>query len=965
MDVRVLGPVALVAGERAIDVGPPQRCAVLSALAVDAGRQVAVETLIDRVWGDQSPERVRRALHAHVARIRRLLEQVAADGGGTARLVRRSGGYALEVDPQRVDVHRFRRLCEQAREPASAAEQAALLREALDLWRGEPLAGVAGDWAVRTRQAWRQQHVEAVLAWARAELRSGNPAAVVVPLTDLAGEHPLLEPLVAVLMQALYRAGDAAQALELYAVTRRQLVAELGVEPGAELRRVHQGILRDDLGPLDPPERTAPADGAGPARDSHPPAPAGVLPAQLPRDVRGFTGRSDELVRLDAMLSAPDGGAPVDILALSGTAGVGKTTLAVHWAHRVRDRFPDGQLYVNLRGFDPGGQVLAAEDAIRGFLDALGVPPDRIPVSLDAQAALYRSRLAGRRMLVVLDNARDAEQVRPLLPGEPGCLVLVTSRNRLSGLVAVDGAQPMTLDLFPPAEARQMLARRLGAERLAAEPEAVEEIISRCARLPLALAIVAARAATHPHFSLTLLAKELDDAAGRLDALDAEDSVTDVRAVFTWSYAALSPAAARLFRLLGLHPGPEVSVAAAASLAGLPLAGVRSALAELARAHLIVEHTSRRFSFHDLLRVYALEQASNTDDAEQRHAAARRMLDHYLHTAHAGALLLDPQREPLPLRAPAPEVAVEALTDMDRAMAWFGAEHQILLAAVDLAAAAGLDSHTWQLAWTLVDYLPRRGFWHDQLAVHTAAAAAARRLGELRAEAAAHNNLALAQSRLGRLEEAHAHNRHALELCRLAGDQAGEANAHVYAAVVWNRQGRQREGLDHSEQALALYRAIGDEFGQASAMNSIGWFHAMLGDHQEALRYCEQALALHERLGSRDWEGVGATLDSLGYIHHHLGNHAEAVESYQRSVAFAQGIGDRYCQACTLTRLGDSHQAADDAEAARACWQQAMTILQEIGHPEVEDLQARLRHNGHRSPPGRPGDIPAGDAAPV
>jgi DNA-binding SARP family transcriptional activator len=344
VEFRLLGPVEVAASGEAVEVGPPQRCAVLAALAVDAGRPVTVETLIDRVWGDQSPERARRALHAHITRIRRMLEYAATVDERPARLLRRPGGYLLDIDPGLVDLHRFRRLLDQAREPGrTAAERVGLLREALRLWRGEPLAGLTGQWATRTRQGWRQQHVDAVLAWAFAELAVDNPTAVIDPLTDLVDEHPFLESLIAVLMRALYAAGHSTEALDLYAVTRERLVEELGTEPGTELRRVHHGILRDDLDkPHGPP---------GPTPPSTP-----DVPAQLPRDVRGFSGRREELARLDALAcSAGEQCTPLVISAIAGTAGVGKTALAVHWAHQVADRFPDGQLYVNLRGFDPLG----------------------------------------------------------------------------------------------------------------------------------------------------------------------------------------------------------------------------------------------------------------------------------------------------------------------------------------------------------------------------------------------------------------------------------------------------------------------------------------------------------------------------------------------------------------------------------------------------------------------------------
>jgi tetratricopeptide (TPR) repeat protein len=496
----------------------------------------------------------------------------------------------------------------------------------------------------------------------------------------------------------------------------------------------------------------------------------------------------------------------VVISAIGGTAGVGKTALAVYWAHRVADRFPDGQLYVNLRGFDPGGSVMDPAEVVRRFLHALGVEPQRLPADLDAQVALYRSYLAGRRMLVVLDNARDTAQVRPLLPGAPTCLVLVTSRNQLSGLVAADGAHPITLDLLLLEEARELLTRRLGADRVAAEPDAVAEIIVHCARLPLALAIVAARAATHPHRPLHTLASEMRETRDRLDMLTTDDPHTDVRAVFSWSYQALTPEAARLFRLLGLHPGPGISAPAAASLAALPVSRVRPLLAELAGAHLIVEPTPGRYTFHDLLRAYAVEQAHAFDPDQQRHTATHRALDHYLHTAHTAAVLLEPARDLITLTTPQPGVTPEHPADHQQALAWFAAEHAVLLAAVDHAAGE-FDTHT-------------------QL-------------------------------------------RHALDLHRQTGDRTGQAHTYLNLARLRERQGHYAEALDHARQALDPYRAAGDRRGQANALNAVGWLNALLGDHQQALTACQRALTLHQELddhyGQADtWDSLGYAHHHLG-----------------------------------------------------------------------------------------------------
>jgi len=503
VELRLLGPVEIDAAGRRVEVGHPRQRCVLAALAADAGRLVPVDTLVDRVWGTELPGQPRQALYAYLARIRRLIDE--ADPGGTSRLVHRSGGYLLDVDPDRVDLHRFRRLVTRARDRGPAdPRRVVLLREALDLWRRVPLAGLTGEWPGRVREGWQREYLDAVTAWADAELPAGNAGDAVVRLTDLVEQHPLDESLAAALMRALHAAGRGADALDRYAKVRGRLVEKLGVDPGPELQRLHQAILRG--------ERSTPAQEPAAARQPRP-----TVPAQLPADARGFAGRTAQLDHLDAVLAAA-GTQPTALVmfVLSGTAGIGKTTLAVHWAHRVRDRFPDGQLYVNLRGFDPTGAVLAPADAIRRFLDAFDVPPPRIPTDLDAQVALYRSLLADRRMLIVLSVA----------------------------------------------EARELLTRRL-AGRVAAQPDAVDKLITRCARLPLALAVVAAHAATQPRLPLAALADQLRDAQGRLDALSTGDApATDLRAVFSWSYRTLSEAAARLFRLLGRHPGPDLSTPA-------------------------------------------------------------------------------------------------------------------------------------------------------------------------------------------------------------------------------------------------------------------------------------------------------------------------------------------------------------------------------------------------------------------
>jgi tetratricopeptide (TPR) repeat protein len=579
-------------------------------------------------------------------------------------------------------------------------------------------------------------------------------------------------------------------------------------------------------------------------------------------------------------------------------------------------------------------------EALRGFLDSLGVPVARIPLDLDAQTALYRSVLAGKRVLVVLDNAGDAEQVRPLLPGTPRCLAVVTSRNRLTGLVAAEGARPLTVALLSTGEARGLLARRLGEARLAAEPEAVDEILDRCAGLPLALAIVAARASIRTDLPLAAFAAEMRAELGALDVFETGDAATDLRAVFSWSYRRLPAAAARLFRLLGLHPGPDISVAAAASLAGNPPAAVRPLLAELTRAHLLTEPASGRYSCHDLLRSYAAELAHAGEGEDDRRAAVHRVLDHYLHTALAADRRLLPQREQIAIVPPGPDVTTVDHADPERAQAWFTAERPVLLAAVDLAGSAGFDTHAWQLAWVLTTFLDRRGHWHDWARIQQAAIAAAGRLADRPGLARAHYDLGRAYARLGRYDLADAHLRQSLDLSVALGDQVNQAHTHLTLGSVAERQGRRECALAEAQQALELYRAVGHRAGLARALNAAGWAHAVLGDHRTALANCRAAVDLFPEIGDR--VGEAHAWDSLGYIQHQLGDHPDAIACYRRAADLFHDLGNRLDESGTLTRLGDVHEAAGDHDAAHRVWQQAVRTLDELGHADAVRLRARL-----------------------
>jgi DNA-binding SARP family transcriptional activator/tetratricopeptide (TPR) repeat protein len=924
MELRLLGPVELRVAGRPVHAGGARQRSVLAALAVDVGGAVPAETLIDRVWGQAPPPRARHALHVYIARLRGLLQQAPA-GTGPTRVVHRAGGYLLDVSAECVDLHRFRRLADQARDRGCRdPRRVELLWRALELWHGPPLAELPGEWAARIRQGCQQEYLDAVLGWAQACLRVGDPGAVLPRLADLTGEHPMVESLAAAYMRALYAAGRPADALAHFRTLQRVLAEELGADPGPELRELHRQVLTADPAlarPVAPP----PLPGRAP------------VPRHLPAPPPGFTGRTRELAELDRL----PGSARVAVAVITGMAGVGKTALALHWAHGAADRFPDGQLYVNLHGFDPGGTPTEPAAAVRGLLDGLGVPPQRIPAAPDAQAAQYRSLLAGRRLLVVLDNAREADQVRPLLPGAPGCLAVVTSRSRLTGLVATEGAHPLVLDLLSPMEARELLANRLGSGRMAAEPDAVEEIITRCARLPLALAITAARAATHPDLALSALVADMRTARGGLDAFDTGDALADVRAVFSCSYQRIGNGTARLFRLLGLHPGPDVSQPAAASLAGVPPGLVRPMLAELTRAHLLTEPAAGRYAFHDLLRAYAFELTSTCDAGDERAAARQRMLDHYLHTAYTAARVLHPLRQRFVPEGPRPGITPEELTGDQQALAWLTTEHRVLLAVVRLAAATGHDRHTYQLAWCLTDFLDWRGHWRDWADTQEVAIQAARRLGDPVAQALAHRGMAGAHFRRGDYDSAYRHLRRALGLLDPPVAPAERAEVHVNLASVCARQGRHEEALGHARQALALYRAVGNRVGEGDALHAIGWTYALLGDHRQALSYGRQSLTNAQELGNQ--EGEAATWDSLGQAHQSLGDHAQAIVCYQHALELCRALGNRYYEASGLVHLGDVHHAAGDLPAARRLWQKALEILDELGHPDADQVRDKLR----------------------
>jgi DNA-binding SARP family transcriptional activator len=930
MEFCLLGPLAVRRGDAVVTVQAGKQRAVLAALLLNANRVVPMEELAETLWGAAPPPSARVSVQNYVVRLRKALGEE-----GRSRIGTQPRGYLISVAAGELDVTRFEVLLGaawQAARNGSWDTAAAQARAALSLWRGEPLADVQSELlALREVPRLLDLRLQALEIRIDADLHLGRHAEVTGELRQLAAAHPLREHLHALVMLALYRAGRQAEALAAYQAGRRALVEELGAEPGPELQRLHQQILNADTA------LTGPATPAGATA-----GPAGQTARQLPAAVAGFTGRAAELAALTRILDDAGGDAPgtVAICAVGGTAGVGKTALALHWAHRVAGRFGDGQLYVNLRGYDPSGIPAAPEAAIRGFLDALGVPPERIPPAPEAQAGLYRSLLADKRMLILLDNARDEQQVRPLLPASPASLVLVTSRSQLSGLAAGAGARLVALDVLTHGEAVELLTARLGTSRAAAEPAALGQIADLCACLPLALAVAAARAAARPRFPLAALTAELADAVGRLDALDACDPGSSVRAVFSWSYQQLTGHAARMFRLLGLHPGPDITVPAAASLAATAEADARALLRELARAHLIAEHVPGRYAFHDLLRAYAAEQARRTGSDTERREAVGRVLDHYLHTAARAAVLLNPAKEPVVLAPPRPGAAPSQLADYPQALAWFEAERRVLLAAVSLAAGSGFECHAWQVPWALGSFLRIRGHYREWAATQRTALAAATRLGDAAAQALSSRLLAIACTDLGDHDQARDHFVTSLTMYHQLADRLGEAKVHQNLGVLAERQARYADALAHAKEALRLYQAIGHRAGQAAALNSVGWDYGLLGDYQQARAFCRRSLTLCAETGNR-WLQAGVW-DSLGYAERHLGNYAEAAACYQRSLSIEREAGDHLNEAGTLTRLGDTLRAAGELAQARQAWEQALAILEDLQHPDADQVRSKL-----------------------
>jgi DNA-binding SARP family transcriptional activator len=921
----VLGPLQVIAGESGEPRAVPgtRLRALLAVLLWRAGRPVPVGELAELVWDGAPPGGAPEAVRALVKRLRRQLDERAA-----ARIVTRAPGYAIEVAGEELDASQLERLTREAGVAVGAgrwAEAARTASGALGLWRGTPLADVPVQ---LLRDKWvphlEELHGQALEWRIEADLHEGRHEQLVPELRELTARHPLREHFHGQLMLALYRCGRQAEALAAYRRARDVLVAELGAEPGPGLRELHQRILSGDPAlTITEPARPAAAELQR------------VTPRELPPAVPGFTGRAAELAALTGLLDRPGAQAPgtVVISAIGGTAGVGKTALAVHWAHQVAGRFPDGQLYVNLRGYDPA-QPLSAADALAGFLRSLGMPGQDIPPEEEQRAAHYRSLLAGKRMLVILDNAGSASQVRPLLPGTGTCTVVVTSRDTFAGLVARDGAARLDLDVLPLQDAVALLRTLIGTPA-DAEPAAAAELAEQCCRLPLALRVAAELAASRPAVPLAELAAELTDLRTRLDRLAAGgDPSTGVRAVFSWSYRRLGAEDARAFRLAGLHPGPDFEAYAAAALADATVPQATRALDTLARAHLIQPAAAGRYGMHDLLRGYARELSATVDGAQEQHTALTRLFDHYLYTAAAAMDTLYPAERHRRPRIPRSATPVPPLPDPAAARDWLDAERAALVAAAAHTAAHDWPGHTTRLAITLCRYLLNGGHLPEALTIFSHALGAARRTSDRAAEATVLTLIGNVHWQLSRLQPAADHHRQALALFRAAGDRAGEASALNNLGLNETDLGRLAQAARHQQEAVAILRDLGNHPGEARALNNLGLARQLQGRYKEAAGYYQQTLNLSREIGDRECQAWA--LAGLGVVDLRLGRYQYAAGYLRQALALFHEAGHAGGEAETLARLGEVYLGVGRCEQAAGNFEQALAMSREIGDRLVE-----------------------------
>ncbi|WP_220446731.1 AfsR/SARP family transcriptional regulator [Nonomuraea deserti] len=896
----------------------PRHRAVLAYLLLHARTVLSADQLSDAVWGVTPPDTARAQIQAAVTAIRRVLREA-----GEARLLMtRSGGY--QIEPEQLDLEEFigrMAAVQKEADPDTAARQ---VRDALALWRGQPLADVHADYVESVRSRLEQRRLAAIERLADLELSLGRHEDLIDELSAHVAAHPLRERLSGQLMLALHRAGRQADALSVARAFRGSLVEQQGLDPGRAFVAIEQAVLRGDAGPQAQP------------RDKPAVREPGRRANFLPYDIPDFAGRAVELERIAGLRPG------ATILAIDGMAGIGKTALAIHAAHRLAGRYPDGQLFVDLQAHTAGHEPIEAGAALETLSRQLGVPAERVPSSTAARAALWRAELAQRRVVIVLDNAADTDHVRPLLPGASDSLVLVTSRRRL---VDLDGARTLSMDVLPARDGLRLFTSIVG-ERATAEPSAVLDVLQLCGFLPLAVRIAAARLHHRPRWTVGYLAGRLRDERRRLAELSTPDR--GVAAAFTLSYRHLDAERQRMFRLLGLHPGRDVDVHAAAALAGVACDHAETLLEDLLDAHVLAQHEPGRYTFHDLLREHARATASAEETGEARHDALTRLLDHYLRTAAAAIAVLYPFGG---LRRPSlAEPATVSFQDDAEAGAWLDAERANLVAAGSRAADGDWPVHAGRLATIVHPYLDGHAHHADAIIMHTKALEAARRRGDPAGEALALLDLAWVRWRQGRYEDSYEVCGPALDLCRAVGDRLGESRAHNTLGNVCLRRHEYERADRHLEQALALSREIGNPVGEAYTLSSLGVSHQRQGRHRAALDHHRRALALHRRLGNR--RGEAGVLDLLGQVHRAQGQYERARDQHRQALELYRELGGRSDEAAPLNGLGEAGRCLGDHDQAVARHCDALAIARELGNRAEEarahEGLARVHHDRGR-----------------
>jgi DNA-binding SARP family transcriptional activator/tetratricopeptide (TPR) repeat protein len=967
MEFRLLGPVELRSAEERRDLGPASARSLLVMLLLTPRTMLPVETLIDRLWDTRPPAKARETLSVYIARLRASLRQAVGDEvrllGGT------QDGYLLEVEPEAVDVHRFRRLRRQAaalRASGDFDDAADLLHQADGLWRGQALAGIRGDWVTRMRDVLEEERRAATIERVECELELGRHADLVGELGHLLTRYPFDETLIAHQMTALYRAGRQADALSLYRESRSRLIEEQGTEPGTTLSRLHLRILGGDPGLA--------ISRAGPRGIQ------GQVPDPLPAEVAEFVGRDDELT----LLTKDHDGTPV-IAIIEGMPGVGKTTLAVRAARMVAGQYPDGVLHLNLHSHDPQSPSLHPAEALRQLLRALAVPDAQIPKTLDERAALWRAHLSRRRVVVVLDDAAGHEQIRPLLPATGQCLILITTRRRL---VVFQGARTVTLDVLSTDEAVSLFRRVVG-ESQALDAERVAAAVALCGRLPLAIQVIAGRFARAGERRLDDLIEEWSQSPAWL--ADTGTETAEVIAAFELSYRALESDHQQFFRRLGASPCATHSPLSAAALAGCALDQAEAAVAVLLDCHLLTPAPDGHFGLHDLVRGYAAARARRNDPEVEHQRAVSRLLDFYLYTAAQADRVLYPLRHRSEVEVDSVPADKPVLDTRESAACWLESEWRNIVQAATYA-----GRHEWKrecadLSYLLAEFLKIKPYWDDAIAVHDLAlqssryladpariarallalsevrqqtgrhetaisladeaATIYRSLADARGEAESLDQIGQAHQRTARSREALAYFQQARILYEGAEDPRGVADTLSHSGITCWHLGRYPEANGHLGDALSRYRSVGDRRGEAKVLHNLGRIHVYNGQHEQALDVYQQSLQIFEEIDGPQNQAI--LWQAIGGVHRFRGRHEEALSACRRALKLFRDIGDLPDEADVLNDIGYIYQNAACYDEAFIHHQKALAIAEEVGDPSQQLIALRMIADIHRGS-GRP-----------